>query len=153
MNKTFITLLTIGFSGSQAENFFNRLKTAHVKKVIDTRRWPSSQLSGFARSQDLPYFLSNLIGCDYVYREDMAPSDEILRAYKNGVINWDEYKHRYLCLLENRKIIETLDPRDLDRCCFLCAEAKADHCHRRLLAEYLADIWLRSGTQVVIRHL
>lgn len=82
MNKAF-KIFTIGFTGSSAENFFGRLKRAGVKKVIDTRLWAGSQLSGFAKKQDLPYFLKELAGADYEYRQELAPSEDILKAYKD----------------------------------------------------------------------
>lgn len=77
-----IKIFTIGFTGSSAEHFFERLKRAGVKKVIDTRLWAGSQLSGFAKKKDLPHFLKELAGVDYEYRQELAPSEDILKAYQ-----------------------------------------------------------------------
>lgn len=49
-------LYTIGFSGKSAEQFFTRLSTAKIRRVIDIRLNPAGQLSGFAKARDLSYF-------------------------------------------------------------------------------------------------
>jgi uncharacterized protein (DUF488 family) len=51
-------LYTIGFTQKSAEHFFTLLRTNQVQVLVDTRLKPDSQLSGFAKGRDLPYFLS-----------------------------------------------------------------------------------------------
>ena len=51
-----IKLFTVGFTKKNAEYFFNLLKNASVKKIIDTRINNTSQLSGFAKGNDLKFF-------------------------------------------------------------------------------------------------
>jgi uncharacterized protein (DUF488 family) len=146
-----ITLFSIGFTSTTAENFFNRLKQAGVRKVIDTRLWPDAQLSGFAKRKDLGFFLKNLAEADYEHNPVLAPSEDILRDYKDKKINWSEYERRYIDLLKFRRVAEILHPSDLDHSAFLCAECTADFCHRRLLVEYLQKSWPDSS--IVIKHL
>lgn len=145
-----IRIFTIGFTGSSAEHFFGRLTKAGVRKLIDTRRWPGSQLSGFARKQDLPYFLKTLAGCGYEHRQELAPSEDILKDYKDKKIDWPHYERRYLALLTQRGIAGILCSEEVHKACFLCAEATAECCHRRLLAEYLQREW---GVPIAITHL
>ena len=57
---TKIKLFTIGFTKTNAENFFTELKDAGVKRVVDVRLNNSSQLAGFAKQADLVYFLRKL---------------------------------------------------------------------------------------------
>lgn len=147
-NKT--KIFTIGFTGSTAENFFSRLRDAGVKKVIDTRLWADTQLSGFARKKDLPFLLKNLSGADYEHKIDLAPSENILKDFKNKEISWPEYETRYLQLLHDRYIADKLSADDVADTCFLCAEKTPHHCHRRLLAEYLQKEW---NTAIEIIHL
>lgn len=146
-----ITLFTIGFTGTTAENFFYRLKQAGIKKVIDTRLWPDTQLSGFAKRKDLGFFLSNLVQANYEHNPLLAPSEDILRDYKDKKINWSEYEHRYIGLLKSRRVNGILQPAGLDHAAFLCAECTADFCHRRLLVEYLQKSWPSSN--IIIKHL
>ncbi len=84
-------IFTIGFTGKTAEQFFGLLRNAGVRKVIDTRRWPDTQLSGFAKKKDLPFFLNNLTKIEYEPRLDLAPTEDILRDYKDKKITWANY--------------------------------------------------------------
>lgn len=145
-----ITIFTIGFTGSSAEHFFERLKKAGVKKVIDTRLWASSQLAGFAKKKDLPYFVRELANAEYEYREDLAPTSDIHRAYKDNRISWEDYEVQYIDLIEHRNLANILSPEEVDQACFLCACKTEHHCHRRLLAEFLQREWEQS---VKILHL
>jgi uncharacterized protein YeaO (DUF488 family) len=145
-----IKIFTIGFTGSSAEDFFERLRGAGVRKVIDTRLWASSQLAGFARKKDLPYFLKEIANIDYEYRKELAPSDDILKPFKDSKISWDEYEVQYIDLINHRNIANILDPDEVHEACFLCACKTEHHCHRRLLAEYLQREW---KIPIDIRHL
>jgi len=91
MNDQVVKIYTIGFTGSSAEHFFDRLKQAGAKKVIDTRLWAGSQLSGFAKKKDLPYFLKELAGSYYEYRDELTPTKDILKAFQYKRITWEDY--------------------------------------------------------------
>ncbi len=145
-----VKIFTIGFTGTTAENFFSRLQSASVQKVIDTRLWADTQLSGFAKKKDLGFFLKSLSNIHYEHQADLAPSEEILKGYKEGRIGWAEYETKYIQLLKLRQIAEKIKPDDVESGCFLCAEKAPHHCHRRLLAEYLQKEWQES---VEIVHL
>ncbi len=136
-----IKIFTIGFTGSSAEHFFERLRSAGVNKVIDTRLWASSQLAGFAKKKDLPYFMKELIGVDYEYREDLAPSKDILKALKDNRITWNDYEVQYIDLINHRNITNVLHPDEVHEACFLCACKTEHQCHRRLLVEHLQKEW------------
>ena len=136
-----VKIFTIGFTGSSAEHFFERLRGADVKKVIDTRLWASSQLAGFAKKKDLPYFLKEIADIDYEYRKELAPSDDILKPFKDNKMSWEEYEIQYINLINHRNIVSVLKPDEIDRACFLCACKTENRCHRRLLSEYLQREW------------
>ncbi|MEG3438978.1 DUF488 domain-containing protein [Pannus brasiliensis CCIBt3594] len=132
-----IRLFTIGFTKKSAEEFFEGLQKAGVRKIIDTRLHNTSQLSGFAKQADLQYFLGKIGEIDYRHETALAPTGEMLTAYKKKEISWEEYADRYLHLIGERKIESILDGESLQDACFLCSEDKPHHCHRRLAAEYL----------------
>jgi len=140
---------TIGFTKKSAEAFFSKLRQANVKCVIDTRLHNTSQLSGFAKQDDLRYFLRALDVARYVHEPMLAPTDEILDAYKKGRVNWTDYEKRFNELMRLRKIEDKLDRSVIDGGCLLCSEDKPHHCHRRLVAEYLRDQW----GEVEINHI
>lgn len=136
-------IYSIGFTKTTAESFFSRLSRSAVRRVLDVRRNPSSQLSGFAKARDLPYFLKELVGADYEYEPLLAPTDEILNAYKRrSEMPWQEYERQFLDLMREREVERQLDPAAFHtRTALLCSEATAEHCHRRLVLEYLAAHW------------
>ena len=134
-------IYTIGFTKTSAELFFTRLQKAGVNKVLDVRLNNVSQLAGFAKKNDLRYFLKAICGIEYTHRPELAPTQEILNAYKKEGGQWADYEKRFLELMASRRIEQTV-PRDaVDGACLLCSEDKPHHCHRRLVAEYLKDKW------------
>jgi uncharacterized protein (DUF488 family) len=150
MTKKPTSVATIGFTKSTAERFFERLIGAGVRRVIDVRLHNTSQLAGFAKADDLGYLLGKIGGIDYVHEPLLAPTDDILTAYKKEKGDWAEYQRRFLDLMAERRIEDRLKPESLAGACLLCSEATADHCHRRLVCEYLNDKW---GGRLEVRHL
>lgn len=71
----------------------------------------------------------------------LAPTKEILQAYKKNEISWKEYEYNYLKLLKSRDIYQKISNIDLDGSCLLCSEKTAECCHRRLAAEFIQKIF------------
>ncbi len=140
MSKT-INLSTIGFTKKTAQEFFELLKKAKVKRVIDTRLNNVSQLAGFAKRKDLQYFLKEIADIDYIHLVDLAPTKDILDDYKKNKGEWSVYEQKFTDLITKREIEKKLDPEIIEDSCLLCSEAKPHHCHRRLVAEYLSNHW------------
>jgi len=143
-----MNLYTIGFAGKSAERFFGILQDNEVKRVVDIRLRPYGQLAGFAKKKDLEFFLRSLVGCEYVHLPQLAPTDEILKSYRNNK-DWDEYVSRFAEIMIDRDIPKALDKALFENACLLCSEAEPDHCHRRLIAEVLQANW----ADVAIHHL
>jgi uncharacterized protein (DUF488 family) len=144
-------ICTIGFTQKRAETFFERLRTNGVQKLVDIRINPHGQLAGFARQEDLPYFLRRLAdGCEYSYLPELAPTKDILQEYRADR-DWPRYEARFEALMDERNIPATLKQEDFQNqlCCLLCSEATPEQCHRRLVAERLAAHW----PDVTIVHL
>ena len=137
------TLYTIGFRGRTAEDFFTCLRSAGVKMLVDIRLRNNTQLAGFTKRTHLPFFLREVLGCGYEHRMDLAPDEQLLADWNNrreSGLTWERYERRFLALLESRNVLETLS-MDLftGPSALLCAEREPDQCHRRLVAEYLAE--------------
>lgn len=147
MNK--INLFTIGFTKKSAETFFGKLGKAGVKKIIDIRLNNVSQLAGFAKKDDLIYFLKKICGCNYMHEPLLAPTKEILDGYKKKEIDWPEYQKRFNDLLKTRKAHTLVSSSELHMACLLCSEPTPDKCHRRLVAEYLKSHF----DNIEIQHL
>mgnify|MGYP000004486327 FL=1 len=141
-------LFTIGFSGKSAEEFFTLLTQNSVKKLIDIRLNNSSQLSGFTNIKHLPYFLK-LHNIEYDYKPIFAPTKELLSSYKDKKTSWQEYEKIYIETLKKRDVLKFIDIADFQDSVFLCSEATANMCHRRLLAEYVKSYF----DTITIKHL
>jgi uncharacterized protein (DUF488 family) len=137
-----VEIYTIGFTQTTAEHFFGRLRAAGVQRLLDVRLNNSSQLAGFAKAKDLPYFLRELVGATYEHEPLLAPTQELLDEYKKRKGDWGSYKRRFLDLMAERQIERALSPAEFELpTALLCSEATAENCHRRLVCEYLADRW------------
>ena len=135
-----IKLYTIGFTKKNAEEFFGLLKSNSVNSIVDTRIHNTSQLAGFAKSDDLTFFAKEIGGMSYNHDADLAPTKDLLSKYWKKEISWEEYEIEYLNLLDIRKISQKVQIEDLHKSCLLCSEHSPEFCHRRLLAEYLKKI-------------
>lgn len=136
-------IYTIGFTQTTAECFFSRMKDAGIGRLLDVRLNNSSQLAGFAKAKDLPYFLRELLGAGYQHEPLLAPTQDILDDYKKQGGSWEDFERAFMSLMAQRHIEAALDPADFEPpTVLLCSEATAEHCHRRLVCEYLARHWL-----------
>jgi uncharacterized protein (DUF488 family) len=145
-----VSVSTIGFTKTTAGDFFERLLKSGVKKVIDVRLHNTSQLAGFAKADDLAYFLNKIGGIQYTHQPLLAATDVMLKAYKKEKGDWGAYEGRFLSLMAERQIENRLKPEMLDGACLLCSEATPHHCHRRLVCEYLNSKW---DGALTVRHL
>jgi uncharacterized protein (DUF488 family) len=145
-----IKIYTIGFTRTSAEMFFGKLIKTGVKKIIDARLNNSSQLAGFAKKDDLRYFLKTLGNIDYIHMPILAPSEEILTDYKKNKGDWPTYEIKFRALMAERRIENVMSPTELDQTCLLCSEHIPEHCHRRLVAEYLKNKWGNVGIEHLI---
>jgi uncharacterized protein (DUF488 family) len=135
-------IYTIGFTKKSGEKFFGLLKENRIGRLIDVRLNPGGQLSGFAKKDDLAYFLRELIGCEYHHLDFLAPSEDILKTYRQDK-DWQRYERRFEALMDERDVLNRLDLTLFTEkpCCLLCSEDMPDKCHRRLVAERLARHW------------
>lgn len=142
-------VFTIGFTKKNAERFFTQIRKAGISRIVDIRLNNTSQLAGFTKKDDLKFFLKEICGIDYAHLPELAPTQEILDAYKKEGGDWKAYEQRYIGLLKTRQIEKTLSRNLIDGACLLCSEATPEQCHRRLAAEYLHERW----GDVEIHHL
>ncbi|MCX5975308.1 MAG: DUF488 domain-containing protein [Coprothermobacterota bacterium] len=134
-------IFTIGFTHKSAEEFFGLLTGAGIRHLLDIRLHNSSQLSGFTKQADLAYFLREICAASYERQPSLAPTAEILNAYRQDK-DWEAYEHRFHALLCTRRAETLYSPESLVApTVLLCSEPKADHCHRRLVAEYWESSW------------
>jgi len=143
-------IYSIGFTQKSASDFFGTLKANGIERLLDVRLNNTSQLAGFAKQSDLPYFLREICRAAYEHEPLLAPTQEILDAFKKHKGSWDAYTEAYLALIRARKVESALSRDSFEKkTVLLCSEPTAEHCHRRLALEYLQEHW----NNVAISHL
>ncbi|WP_428075294.1 DUF488 family protein [Candidatus Avelusimicrobium luingense] len=135
-----MNLYTIGFTQKNAQEFFTLLEHNRVELLIDVRLNNKSQLASFTKDPDLKFFLSKISNVQYAHDISFAPTKELLDNYKKKLITWETYEAEYNDLITKRKIERAFTEIVQDKyqnVCLLCSEPTPEHCHRRLMAEYL----------------
>lgn len=101
-----------------------------------------SQLAGFTKRDDLAFFLREVCDAEYVHEPLLAPTQEMLDAYKKAKGSWQDYEKEFLRLMAERKIEDKIDKSLFAApSVMLCSEPTPECCHRRLVAEYLQEKW------------
>lgn len=135
-------IYTTGFTQKTAAQFFGELKQAGIKRLTDIRLNNSSQLAGFAKKSDLPFFLKEICHIEYVYEPLLTPTQDMLDRYKKQHGSWQDYAESFLALMRERRIEEKINAQFFSvPTVLLCSEATAEHCHRRLVLEHLQEKW------------
>ena len=127
-------LYTIGYSKKPAEEFFRILKDNNVKQVVDIRRHNTNQLAGFTKQDDLAWFLDTIAGIGYTHELALAPSEELMHAYRKEGLPFEEFAQKLRAEYAEREM-----PTLADHSALLCSEADPSTCHRLVAAEYLAE--------------
>jgi uncharacterized protein (DUF488 family) len=144
-----LKIFTIGFTKKPAREFFGKLRRPGLVRLLDVRLNNVSQLAGFSKRDDLAFFCESVLGIQYIHLPQLAPTQELLDAYKKAKGEWGEYEAKFLALMAERKVEETLERDAIGGGCLLCSEPAPEHCHRRLVAEYFQQRW----PEVEIEHI
>jgi uncharacterized protein (DUF488 family) len=99
-------IFTIGFTKKSAEVFFQKLRDSGTKRIVDVRRNNTSQPVGFAKKDDLKFFLKEIAHIDYLHFPDLAPTQEMLGRYRKKKVDWSIYEGEFLELIRTRSIGE-----------------------------------------------
>jgi len=135
-------IYSIGFTQKSASQFFELLKSHSIKRLLDVRLNNVSQLAGFSKRDDIAYFLREIVGAEYQHEPMLAPTQELLDAYKKQKGNWSDYERKFNALMAEREVDKRLDPNSFKvPTVLLCSEATPDHCHRRLVLDFLNERW------------
>ena len=136
-------VFTIGYGGRGKDDFLKLLKSNGVKTVVDIRLRPDRASMGIwvkAKTPDKG-IESWLEAAGIGYRS--------LIELGNVFLDFPDWQDRYRQLLDSAGELLTDRLKSVPGpICLLCAEKRVAECHRRQVAEYLAD---RMGAQ--IQHL
>ena len=103
-----LEIATIGFTKTTAERFFASLLTFGARTLIDVRLHRESQLAGFAKVPDLAYFARVIANASYHHEPTLAPTADLLSAYRKKELTWADYERTYVALLTDRGVQQTL---------------------------------------------
>jgi uncharacterized protein (DUF488 family) len=136
-----VRLSTIGFTQTSARAFFTAVMESGARRLVDVRLENRSQLAGFAKRDDLAYFLERIAGLPYEHLPSLAPTRDLLDAYRAKRLDWLGYREAFIALLQQRHVERAIARERLAGACLLCSEHRPERCHRRLVAEYLGSHW------------
>ncbi len=136
-----LRVFTIGFTEKSAERFFSLLEESGATHLVDVRLNNRSQLAGFAKQDDLRFFLKRMLDMNYTHLDLLAPTQAMLDSYKKQKGSWGDYEREFLGLMKARQIESSVPPALLANGCLLCSEHLPDQCHRRLVLDYLKAFW------------
>lgn len=141
-------LMTIGYEGSELEDFIATLRAAGVKELIDVRELPLSRKKGFSKTA-LREAVENA-GLSYIHVRqlgDPKPGREAAKAgdFETFLKIFGEHMNRD----ETKAAINSLVPIiSRGGSCLLCFERSHSYCHRSIVAEELAR-----KAEIGIRHI
>jgi uncharacterized protein (DUF488 family) len=134
-------VFTIGFTKKSAREFFGKLRRPGLARLLDVRLNNISQLAGLSKRDELRYFCEAILSIQYLHMPELAPTQAMLDEFKKNHGDWSDYEVKFLGLMAERKVEETVAREVIDGGCLLCSEPTPEKCHRRLVAEYLRSKW------------
>jgi len=99
-------MLIMSAYGTDAQTFFEGLRSSGARLLLDVRLRNTSQLCGFTKRDDLAWLVPALCGAEYAWAPLFAPTPELLDAYLHHRIGWEEYAKRYEELMVAREARE-----------------------------------------------
>jgi uncharacterized protein (DUF488 family) len=149
IRSIYMILSTIGYQGTNVDDFFQVLIQNEIEIIIDIREYPISRKKGFSKSAlsqlaetyDILYIHFNSLGCPREIRNDYRQDRD-----------WDRYSRRFLSYLETKsdEVDKLAKLVQLNNSCLLCFEANPDHCHRIYVADEISS---RLCSDIAIKHL
>lgn len=140
-------VFTIGYQESTPDAVIGTLGSAGVGLLVDVRAVAASRRPGFSKRQLAAGVAT--VGIDYLHLRGLGtPADGRLAA-RTG--RYEEMRRSFDAHLASEAATAELDElvalvASGKPLCLLCFERHADHCHRRILGERLAE---RLGVEIV----
>jgi len=133
------TIHTVGTQGMDDDTFITLLRQHGVDAVIDIRLRNEGRYYRFASGQHIKA-LCEANGIAYRHDIRFSPTAAMLDRFR-AEHDWLAYEEAYLTLFSQRGMAGLWGDVAgvFSRPCLLCAEKTPEHCHRRLLAEHLAE--------------
>ena len=143
-HRSRLTVWTIGYERLLPPELVNELREARVERVIDVRFRPQSRRPGMSKTR-----LSQLLGdhgIAYEHRRALGTPIDIRGLFRSGHL--EQARAAYRARVSGAELDALAAELDRGpRTALLCLEANPAGCHRRVIAEMLAE--RRPGLVVV----
>ena len=140
-------VFTIGYQEAVPEAVLGTLTTAGVSLLVDVRAVAASRRPGFSKRQLAAGVAT--VGIDYLHLRGLGTPPDGRLAARSG--RYADMRRIFEAHLATETAMAEMD--ELARLvefgrplCLLCFERHADHCHRRIVGERLAE---RLGVKIV----
>ncbi len=134
-------IYTIGYGGRKPQEFLDLLKERSIRAVVDVRLRPDRSSMGiYTKAKDADKGIEALLASEDITYYSFIELGNVFR-------DLDDWPQRYQQLMDQagdlltRRLLEVAEPF-----CLMCAEKRADQCHRKLIADSLAKNGHRSNT-------
>ena len=142
-------VFTVGYEGTTIDTFIDNLQVNKIDCVLDIRALPLSRKPGFSKIK-LAERLS-LAGVRYIHLAELGTPKNIREKLKSTQDYSTFFKKMERYLAAQTEAIELAYNHVMNsRCCLMCFERLADHCHRRIVAE---QIKAADGDGLQITHI
>lgn len=145
-------LLTIGYEGSTIEDFVATLKLANVQVLIDIRDVPISRKRGFSKKALAEVLLD--VGVRYIHLRSLGDPKPGREAARRG--DMQTFQRIFRAHLEGddaqSALQQALEMTSGVRACLLCFERDHCGCHRKIVAEEMANREAIQIHHIGVRH-
>lgn len=140
-------LFTIGYEGSDIDQFMSVLIETGIEKVVDVRELPLSRKPGFSKNRLLQRLES--VGIEYVHIAALGCPRIIRNRYRIDH-DWARYSESFLqyLSLQDKSLAELALLSILKTSALLCFERDYRVCHRSMVASAV-----RSLNDLIVTHL
>jgi uncharacterized protein (DUF488 family) len=129
-------IYTIGYEGISASRLIELLGEHGVGTLVDARYRPGSRKRGLSKTPLSAACEKAAIG--YAHDRGLGTPPEMLRQVREtGIYDWNSYRAHLLEQTDSLDWASSLAAAE--PICLLCYEADASQCHRRIVAEEIAD--------------
>ena len=132
-------LYTIGYGGRKPQEFLVMLNEKGIRAIVDVRLRPDrSSMGVYVKAKTADKGIEALLAGEGITYYSFIELGNVFR-------DLDDWQQPYQQLMDQagdlltRRLLEVAEPF-----CLMCAEKRANQCHRKLIADYLA----RNGHQV-----
>ena len=132
-------LFTVGYEGTTIDTFIGKLQANRINCILDIRALPLSRKPGFSKNKLAEKL--GLVGVQYVHLAELGTPKNIRDKLKSTRDYLTFFKKMDKYLDGQKEAVELAYNHVMNgRCCLMCFERLADHCHRKIVAIQIKEL-------------